>query len=64
MKGPRSLSMAAERGYRDIMEDKERHPRESIIIDEKKTNGTYTFSESARSERERERERKANVRGY
>ena len=62
MKGPRSLSMAAEKGYRDIMEDKERHPRESIIIDEKKTNGTYTFSGSERTEIERKR--KANVRGY
>ena len=53
--------MAAERGYRDIMEDKERPPRESLN-EERKTNGTYTFSESERSELKRKR--KANVRGY
>ena len=57
----KSLSMAVERGYRDIMEDKERPPRENLIIDEKKPNGTYTFSESERSELKR---KKANVRGY
>ena len=39
------LSLAVERGYRDIMEDKETRPRESLFIDKKKTNGTYTFSE-------------------
>ena len=44
------LIMAAERGYRDIMEDKERPSRESLIIDKKKTDGTHTFSESGRSE--------------
>ena len=57
----KSLSMAAERGYRDIMEDKERPTRANLIIDEKKPNGTYTFSESERSELKR---KKANVRGY
>ena len=56
------LSMEAERGYREIMEDKERPPRESLNIDKKKTNGTYTFSESERSELLRKR--KVNVRGY
>ena len=56
------LSMTVERGYRDIMEDKERPLRESLIIDKKKPDGTYTFSESERSELKRKR--KANVRGY
>ena len=32
------------------MEDKERPPRESLIIDKKKPNGMYTFSESERNE--------------
>ena len=54
--------MAVERGYRDIMEDKERSQRESFFIDEKKTNGHFTFIESERSELKRKR--KANVRGY
>ena len=36
--------MAAERGYRDIMEDKERPPREHLNIDKRITDGTYTFS--------------------
>ena len=54
--------MAAERGYREIMEDKERPPRESLNIEEKKTIGTYTFSESERTELKRKR--KANVKGY
>ena len=31
--------MAAERGYREIREDKERPPRESLKIDEKKPMG-------------------------
>ena len=56
------LSMAAERGYREIMEDKERPPRESLNIEEKKTDGTYKLSESERNELKRKR--KANVRGY
>ena len=47
------LSMAAERGYRDIMEDTARPPRESLIIDKKNPNGMYTFSESERSELKR-----------
>ena len=53
--------MAVERGYRDIMEDKEKHPRQNLIIDEKKANGTYRVSESERNELKRKR--KANVRG-
>ena len=44
------------------MEDKERPPRESLIIDKRKIDGTLTFSESERSELKRKR--KANVRGY
>ena len=59
---PEVLSMAVERGYRDIMEDKEKPPRESLIIDKKKPYGIYTFSESERSEPKRKR--RANVRGY
>ena len=55
------LSMAVERGYRDIMEDKERPPRENLIINEKKPDGTYTVSESERNELKRKG--KANVRG-
>ena len=39
------LSMAVERGYREIMEDKERPPRESLNIEEKENNGTYKLSE-------------------
>ena len=56
------LSMAVERGYREIMEDKERPPSKNLNIYEKKTNGAYTFSESERSELRRKR--KAKVRGY
>ena len=56
------LSMAAERGYGDIVEDKERPPRENFIIDEKKPDGTYRLSETERNELKRKR--KANVRGY
>ena len=56
------LSMAVERGYREIMEDKERPRSRSLNINEKKTDGAYTFSESERSELKRKR--KANVRGY
>ena len=54
--------MAVERGYRDILEDKERPPRENLIIDEKKPDGMYRLSESERNELKRKR--KANVRGY
>ena len=54
--------MAVERGYRDIMEDKEKPPRENLVINEKKADGTYRVSESERNELERKR--KANVRGY
>ena len=50
-------SMAVEREYIEIMEDKERPPRESLNIEEKKTNGTYKLSESERSElKEEERQ--------
>ena len=56
------LSMAMERGYREIMEDKERPPRESLNIEEKEKDGTYKFSESERNELKRKR--KANVKGY
>ena len=56
------LSMAAERGYRDIMEDKEKPPREKLVIDEKKADGMFRVSESERNEIKRKR--KANVRGY
>ena len=56
------LSMAVERGYRDIMEDKEKPPRENLVVDEKKADGTYRVSESERNELKRKR--KANVRGY
>ena len=56
------LSMAVERGYRDIMEGKERPPRENLIIDKKKPDGTYRLSESERNELKRKR--KANVSGY
>ena len=56
------LSMAVERGYRDIMEDREKPPRENLIINKKKANGTYRVSESERNERKRKR--MANVRGY
>ena len=38
------------------MEDKERAPRESLIINKKKPDGTYTFSESERSELKKERQ--------
>ena len=55
-------SMAAERGYRDIMEDKEKRPRENLVIDEKKADGTYRLNESERNELKRKR--KTNVRGY
>ena len=44
------LSMAAERGYREIMEDKERPPRESLNIEETENDGTYKLSESERNE--------------
>ena len=54
--------MAVERGYRDIMEGKERPPRENLIIDKKKPDGTYRLSESKRNELKRKR--KANVSGY
>ena len=33
---PEVLSMAEERGYRDIMEDKEKPRRENLVIDKKK----------------------------
>ena len=56
------LSMAVERRYRDIMEDKEKPPRANLIIDEKKPDGMYRQSESERNELKRKR--KANVRGY
>ena len=56
------LSMAAERGYRDIMEDKEKPPRENLVIDEKKADGMFRVSESERNELKRKR--KANVRGF
>ena len=50
------LSMAVERGYREIMEDKESPPPlESVNIEEKKTDGTYKLSESERSELKRKR---------
>ena len=55
------LSMAAERGYREIMEDKERLPGESLNIEEKENDGTYRLSESERNELKRKR--KANVKG-
>ena len=54
--------MAVERRYREIMEDKERPPRESFNIEEKENDGTYELSESDRSELKRKR--KANVKGY
>ena len=54
------LSMAAERGYREIMEDKERPPRESLLIEEKDNDGNYQLSEAERNELKRKR--KANVR--
>ena len=56
------LSMAAERGYRYSMEDKEKPPRENLVINEKKADGTYSLNESERNEHKRKR--KANVRGY
>ena len=56
------LSMAAERGYRDIMEDKEKPPRENLVIIKKKANGMYRVSECERNELKRKR--KANERGY
>ena len=54
--------MAVERGYRDIMEDKEKPPRENLVINEKKADGTYSLNGSERNELKRKR--KANVRGY
>ena len=54
--------MAAERAYRDIMEDKEKPPRENLVINKKKADGTYSMSESERNELKRKR--KANVRWY
>ena len=39
------LSMAVERGYREIMEDKERPPWESLKIEEKDNNGNHQLSE-------------------
>ena len=56
------LSMAVERGYREIMEDKERPPRESLNIEEKENNGTDKLSESERNELKRKR--KENVKVY
>ena len=51
------LSMAAERGYRDIMEDKEKPPWENLVIDKKKANGTYRVSESEEmNKKEKERQ--------
>ena len=49
------LSMAVDRGYRDIMEDKEKPPRENLIINKKKANGTYRVNESERNERKRKK---------
>ena len=54
--------MAAERGYREIIEDKERPPRESLNIEEKDNDGNYQLSESERNDLERKR--KATVKGY
>ena len=51
------LSMAVERGYRDIMEDKEK-----ISSMKKKADGMYCLNESERNELKRKR--KANVRVY
>ena len=56
------LSIAAERGCREIMEDKERPPRESLNIEEKDNDGTYQLSEAERNKLKRKR--KANVKGY
>ena len=53
------LSMALERGYRDIIEDKERLPTESLKND---NSGNYQLNESERNDLKRKR--KANVRGY
>ena len=48
--------MAAERGYREIMEDKERPPRESLNTEETENDGTYKLSESERNELKKERQ--------
>ena len=53
--------MAVERGYREIMEDIERPPWESLNNEEKDNNGTYQLSESERNELKRKR--KTNARG-
>ena len=47
------LSMAAERGYRDNMEDKVKPSRENLVINEKKADGTYSLNESERNELKR-----------
>ena len=52
---PEVLSMAAGRGYRDIMEDKEKPKRENLIINEKKPNEPYRAIESERNELKRKR---------
>ena len=52
--------MAAERGYREVMEDKERPY--SLNIEKKENDGTYKLNESDRNELKRKR--KANVKGY
>ena len=56
------LSMAVERGCKEIMEDKERPPWESLNIEEKENDGTYKLSESERNELKRKI--KANLKGY
>ena len=43
---PEVLSIAVERGYRDIIKDKEKPVRENLVIDEKKTDGMYRLNES------------------
>ena len=47
--------MAVERGYREIMEDKEQPPRESLNFEEKHNNGNYRLSESERNDLKRKR---------
>ena len=42
--------MAGERGHREIMEDKEQPPRESLSFEEKDNNGNYQLGESERND--------------
>ena len=50
------LRMAVERGYRELMEDRERPPRESLNIKEKENDGTYKLSEADRNEFKKRKE--------